>query len=236
MTEDPLLCFFLLCFHGCQPSFSGFCSGGVCSGVAISYPFWMMDDGSNTNGSTQNAYCGYQEFSLSGAPSNDTFLVLALPNDNYYVKHIDYASKSDDVNITFYFNCSIDGVYERLAVSPIPCLGQYMGKPSYGFLEGKEPVEFDWAGKCEDIVVATAGETEMTESDLINQFTRAMNAGFILDWDMWKECGRCESRGGQCGFNNRTKESLCFCDDGSIHPNNSSGTYCKGTDSMNIEN
>ncbi|XP_031404088.1 LEAF RUST 10 DISEASE-RESISTANCE LOCUS RECEPTOR-LIKE PROTEIN KINASE-like 1.2 isoform X5 [Punica granatum] len=264
MTKDPLLCFFLLCtfflcFHGGQPSFSDYCSGRVCNGVAISYPFWKIDDGSNTNGSTQNAYCGYPGFGLSCAPSNDTFPVLALPSDNYYVKHINYASKSvtlididlvgkscpraqhnvtidslpldyhqDDVNITFYFNCSIDGVYEPLAVSPIPCLGQYMGKPSYVFLEGEEPEEFDWAGKCEDTVVATVRRTEVTESDLINQFARAMNTGFILDWDTAKECGECESTGGRCGFNNRTKKSLCFCDDGSILTNNSSGAYCKG--------
>ncbi|OWM85547.1 hypothetical protein CDL15_Pgr010166 [Punica granatum] len=179
MTKDLLLCFFLLCtfflcFHGGQPSFSDYCSGRVCNGVAIGYPFWKINDGSDINGSTQNVYCGYPGFGLSCAPSNDTFPVLALPSDNYYVKHINYASKSvtlididlvgkscpraqhnvtidslpldyhqDDVNITFYFNCSIDGVYEPPVVSPIPCLGPYMGKLSYVFLEGEELEEFD---------------------------------------------------------------------------------------------
>ncbi|PKI36268.1 hypothetical protein CRG98_043345 [Punica granatum] len=146
MTKDLLLCFFLLCtfflcFHGGQPSFSDYCSGRVCNGVAIGYPFWKINDGSDINGSTQNVYCGYPGVTLIDIDLVGKSCPRAQHNVTIDSLPLDY--HQDDVNITFYFNCSIDGVYEPPVVSPIPCLGPYMGKLSYVFLEGEELEEFD---------------------------------------------------------------------------------------------
>ncbi|KAK4768153.1 hypothetical protein SAY87_003294 [Trapa incisa] len=263
MTQDPPFrflplsctsCLFLLFvfFYGVESSFPSYCSSDVaCNGVRISYPFWKIDHGSDIS-------CGYQGFGLSCSSSNDTYPILTLPNDSYYVKDINYSTgsltlvdidvveqscprakhnfsinslpldyHSDDVNLTFYFNCSITSTgYDTLPVDPIDCLVNSPGKTSYVVLEGTPAEQYNWAaGACDEVVVATVKKTEVSETDLISKFSEAMKTGFLLLYDTTKDCGACEFTHGRCGLDNRTGQFLCFCDNGSIHANGSN-TYC----------
>ncbi|XP_010252922.1 PREDICTED: LEAF RUST 10 DISEASE-RESISTANCE LOCUS RECEPTOR-LIKE PROTEIN KINASE-like 1.2 [Nelumbo nucifera] len=54
-------------------------------GVVISYPFWY-------NNTSTSPYCGYPSFGLSCSPDNET--ILRLSSDTYYVKHINYSTKT----------------------------------------------------------------------------------------------------------------------------------------------
>ncbi|KAL6177849.1 hypothetical protein ACLB2K_049370 [Fragaria x ananassa] len=123
-----------------------------------------------------------------------------------------------DVNLSFYFNCT--SFFYSILVPPITCLGSYGTKKSYVFKEGEEPKVFDWSENCEENVVVTVKETEITRSIAINElsgaFGVAMNKGFVLNWTKAKECGSCEINGGFCGYNNTARQVLCFCKDGSI--------------------
>lgn len=256
-----LLCAIFLCFHGVEPSFSSSCSDAVCNGIPIEYPFWRINSTITTaRSSTPDIYCGYPGLGLSCRSSNDTGPILTLDGDNYYVRQINYTSQSitlvdvdvpgkscprvqhnltigpylldyntKDVNITFYFNCSVDR--DPPPVSPIPCFGDYDGMTSYVVLEGTAE-GYDWSDRCEEAVVATVHEAEISNSNLIDQFARAMNMGFTLDWETPKECRGCEFKEGRCGSNNWTNEALCLCGDGSTLTKDTN-TSCKGTESMN---
>ncbi|KAK4781807.1 hypothetical protein SAY86_015909 [Trapa natans] len=205
--------------------------------------------GNNTTGS--NITCGYQGFGLSCASNktypiltlptdsyyvkdiNYTSSILTLididvvgqscprARHNLSIDTLPLEYHSDDVNITFYFNCSNDIVSYLPPVSPISCLGKYNNRTSYGVLEGSAAAEeYNWTEmRCDEVVVATVKETEVSETDLIGQFARAMNSGFVLEWNATKDCGACEFTHGRCGFNGSTGQFLCFCDNGSH-------TYC----------
>ncbi|KAK4750805.1 hypothetical protein SAY87_004287 [Trapa incisa] len=221
--------------------------------------------GNNTTGS--NITCGYQGFGLSCAsnktypiltlPTDSYYVkdinyissILTLididvvgqscprARHNLSIDTLPLEYHSDDVNITFYFNCSNDIVSYLPPVSPISCLGEYNNRTSYGVLEGSAAAEeYNWTEmRCDEVVVATVKETEVSETDLIGQFARAMNSGFVLEWNATKDCGACEFTHGRCGFNGSTGQFLCFCDNGSIHVNGSH-TYCAaGKDNIHLK-
>lgn len=262
MSRDALLCFLLCAFFLGLHGNAQRCHTTDCNGVTIRYPFWKKEDGSTTNGSSPNVYCGYPGFGL-GCPANSTYPILTLPPDSYHVRHIDYSARSitlvgidvegktcprvqhnvtidkltfhynkDNENITFYFNCSFGT--SKPPVSPITCSPEDSGNDSYVVLDGtKAAVGFDWTvGQCEEVVVAAVQETRVSESELVNQFAEVMNAGFVLNWYRAEDCDKCESTDGRCNFNNRTMEFMCYCNDGTIHTNRSASIYCKGTESM----
>ncbi|PRQ16593.1 putative wall-associated receptor kinase [Rosa chinensis] len=212
--------------------------------VYFHYPFWKIED------STAHQHCGYPGFGLRCSDSGEP--MLGLPNNvSYYVKDLNFIASTItlvdvdvvhqacprarhnislgtlpldysplDVNLSFYFNCTLDADH---VVPPITCLGIYGIKKSYVFTEGEEPDGFDWSESCEENVVVTVKETEITSSidELIGSFGVAMNNGFVLNWTVAKECDSCEVNGGLCGYKNLTvPEFLCFCRDGSIGTRN----------------
>nr|XP_004300506.2 PREDICTED: probable serine/threonine-protein kinase At1g18390 isoform X3 [Fragaria vesca subsp. vesca] len=208
--------------------------------------------------SAADHYCGYPGFGINCSDSGEP--ILGLPNnDSYYVKHINYTLSTItlvdtdvvdqkcprathsmsvgalpldysplDVNLSFHFHCSF---YVDPPVTPITCLGSYGTEKSYVFKEGDEPEGFDWSEDCEENVVVTVKETEITRSIAINELSRAfgvaMNKGFVLNWTMAKECVSCETNGGFCGYNNTAREVLCFCKDGHGSIGTPSNGLCK---------
>ncbi|KAL6319168.1 hypothetical protein AAG906_013841 [Vitis piasezkii] len=216
------------------------------NGVQIRYPFWRLDN------TTSTQFCGYRDFGLTCSDSGEP--ILSLPSDSYYVKNISYEEytltlvdidildqpcprarhnltinatlplyySSLDLNLTFYFNCtSTSSVLQH-----IQCLASYAMK-SYVFIVGEETDNFDWLANCEEKVVATVMEEEISIANLSGEFGGAMKKGFILDWQSVRDCGECEAHDGLCGYNNAQGEGLCFCKDGSISRDN-----CKGMSSL----
>ncbi|XP_034672571.1 LEAF RUST 10 DISEASE-RESISTANCE LOCUS RECEPTOR-LIKE PROTEIN KINASE-like 1.2 [Vitis riparia] len=209
------------------------------NGVQIRYPFWRLDN------TTSTQFCGYRDFGLTCSDSGEP--ILSLPGDSYYVKNINYKEytltlvdidildqpcprarhnltitatlplyySSLDLNLTFYFNCtSTSSVLQH-----IQCLASYPRK-SYVFIVGEETDNFDWLANCEEKVVATVMEEEISIANLSGGFGGAMKKGFILDWRSVRDCGECEAHDGLCGYNNAQGEGLCFCKDGSISRDN----------------
>ncbi|XP_059639528.1 LEAF RUST 10 DISEASE-RESISTANCE LOCUS RECEPTOR-LIKE PROTEIN KINASE-like 2.1 [Cornus florida] len=222
-------------------SFATNCPWHFCGGVNISYPFWLKDT------TTLNHSCGYRGLGLNcsspdelilNLPNNEAYFVRSINYDENTLTLVDMDVTTNltcprarqnitldtstvplfhsqlDLNISFYFHCSD---YPTSNVSPIGCLGSGVNE-SYVFVDGTEPDGVDWYHYCEEKVMTKVLEAEINNgSDLINRFGGAMNDGFVLDWVTVTECVACEASHGRCGYNNLTRELLCFCSDGTTN-------------------
>ncbi|MCD7459496.1 hypothetical protein HAX54_041062 [Datura stramonium] len=238
----PLFSFFINSSRADNNTFFANCSSSICNGkVNISYPFWRLD--SYNPASPQ--YCGYLGF---GILCSQTEPILNISEETFYVKDIDYNSYSLtlvdidaldsegcprahynltledlpleysklDMNLNFYYNCT-----HSLTDSArlLDCLtpGE---KSSYFYAEDNEPEDFNWYQICEKKVVVP-----VTKGGWDGRFGAAMREGFVLDWRIATECGKCEASDGRCGYDNSSNKSLCFCNDGTVKFDNCS----KGT-------
>ena len=104
----------------------------------------------------------------------------------------------------------------------ISCL-RHASKESFVFTKGNETKGFDWSERCEEKVEVTAMRDQITSGGLMNEFAKAMNEGFVLEWQTDENCKECEASDGYCGYSNNRKEVLCFCKDGSVRSNNCDG-------------
>jgi hypothetical protein len=77
--------FFLNSLPTNSTSFSPLCAPHHCGDVLINYPFWLRGD----NATSDESYCGYKGFGFM-CPSANEKPILALPDDTYHVKEIDY--------------------------------------------------------------------------------------------------------------------------------------------------
>lgn len=212
---------------------SPYCPSSVCdNGLNISYPFWRID----RYGST---YCGYPGFGIN-CSQTDTILYISdgflfnVTNINYSSHsltlvdidaidnrgcprvHLNLTLNDDsplkystlDMNLNLYYNCNTVSLPE--SARPLDCL-RLGGKSTYFYVEDHEPENFKWYGICEKKVVVP-----VTEGGWTKGLDAAMGEGFILDWQIAKECEKCEASQGLCGYNNSTRQYLCFCKDGAI--------------------
>ncbi|KAK4726710.1 hypothetical protein R3W88_031627 [Solanum pinnatisectum] len=213
----------------------GYCPSSVCdNGLNISYPFWRFD---NYN-STSPQYCGYPGFGINCSQSDS---ILYISDDSFNVTKINYNNLSLtlvdidavdhrgcprvhhnltlnddlpfeysklDLYLNFYYNCtvSLPGYADRL-----DCLTT-SGKSSYFYVGDYEPEDLKWYGICEKKVVVPVKDAGLIRGSV----GAAIGEGFVLDWQIAKECGKCEASQGRCGYDNSTHESLCFCNDGTI--------------------
>ncbi|XP_070047391.1 LEAF RUST 10 DISEASE-RESISTANCEUS RECEPTOR-LIKE PROTEIN KINASE-like 2.1 [Nicotiana tomentosiformis] len=125
---------------------------------------------------------------------------------NLILEDVPLEYSKHDTHLTFYYNCT-----SSLPASiPVDCLTSGE-KKSYFYVGHNEPKDLNWYGICEDKVVAT-------ELDVgwIRGLGAALSDGFVLDWRSASECAKCEASDGLCGFNNSTKDFLCFCKDSTI--------------------
>ncbi|XP_019420437.1 PREDICTED: LEAF RUST 10 DISEASE-RESISTANCE LOCUS RECEPTOR-LIKE PROTEIN KINASE-like 2.1 [Lupinus angustifolius] len=213
------------------------------NGPNITYPFWL------SQGTPPDQYCGYPEFGL--ICSDHGYPIFSPPPGlYYYLKDIDYISHNIklvdadtanqtcaravhsvpignlplshshlNLNLSFYFNCS-DYPYGEPVVK---CLSSGVNE-SFVFVLGDEPPGFDWSKSCEENVVVPVLRDEVTrDNNLVNEFSGAMNEGFVLNWHTSTSCVDCEASDGLCGYNNNRTELLCFCKDGSVRSNKCEG-------------
>lgn len=233
----------------------------LCNGVKIIYPFWTVQEPESGKAAPNLfcGFKGFGLRCSSDNETSP--IITLPGNDTYYVKDINYEKKSitlvgvevssqpcprvrrnvtvdtlplqfqpeDSLNLTFYFNCSpeMEGL---LSYSCLNTVGSANG--SYVFMEGPEvPAAFDWMTWCEDKVMATVKKTEPPISNLVEGYAAAIKAGFVLDWDVAEDCRGCVSSGGRCGFNNRTEQLVCFCENEEILTD--VGRFC--IDGMSIQ-
>ncbi|XP_059639520.1 LEAF RUST 10 DISEASE-RESISTANCE LOCUS RECEPTOR-LIKE PROTEIN KINASE-like 2.1 [Cornus florida] len=224
------------------------CPWHMCGDVNISYPFWRVD---TTTSSQHCGYrglglnCSSSDQLIINLPNNDAYSVININYDNNTLILVNVHATTDpycprprhnlsldtctvplfhsqsDLNVNFYFNCSGYPTDDP----PIRCLGFGLNKSSYVFVAGTEPNVNNWYDYCEEKVVTTAMENPMIQN-ISSVFTSmvvwVMNNGFMLNWGTVKECGACEASHGRCGYDNLTRELLCFCPDGTTQ-----GQYCK---------
>ncbi|WMV57827.1 hypothetical protein MTR67_051212 [Solanum verrucosum] len=212
----------------------GYCPSSVCdNGLNISYPFWRLDK----YNSASPQYCGYPGFGIN---CSQTDSILYISDDFFNVTKIDYDNSSLtlvdidgvdhigcprvhhnltlnddfpleyselDLYLNFYFNCTVslpDSAY------PLDCLTS-SGNNSYYYIRDYEPEDLKWYGICEKKVVVP-----VMDGGFNRGVGTAIGEGFVLDWQIAKECRKCEASEGRCGYDNSTHESLCFCNDGTI--------------------
>ncbi|XP_027357371.1 LEAF RUST 10 DISEASE-RESISTANCE LOCUS RECEPTOR-LIKE PROTEIN KINASE-like 1.2 [Abrus precatorius] len=216
---------------------SSICAPSNCGNISIHYPFWRR---SNT---MVEEFCGYPDFGLECLEDK---AIITLPSDTYYVREINYDNHSItlvdidvlnepcpraqhnvslhnlplsfsslDVNLSFYFNCSLN----PSSVDPIGCFrNSYDKNQSYVFVAGEEPASdgHEWLMQCKDHVVVTVQQNEIGSVGLITGFGAAMKKGFVLDWMRAEDCAECEISGGNCGYDQNSKQLRCICKDGSV--------------------
>ncbi|KAK7847939.1 leaf rust 10 disease-resistance locus receptor-like protein kinase-like 1.2 [Quercus suber] len=240
-----ILSFFFFFVNSLGNNSSPLCQLHNCGDVNIRYPFWVL----NENASDQQQYCGYKGF---GVMCLNGTAVLELAGGRYHVKDINYDDytlalvdidvsnqtcprarhsvsletlplkySSMNLNLSFYFNCTSDPPIP-VPSNSIQCLNIGSNR-SYVFVENRETEVNDWSKNCEEKVVVTVRKTQINMTNLTGGFGRAMNDGFVLDWETVKDCVTCESSEGYCGYNAAAEEYLCFCNDGSTNSNS-----CKG--------
>ncbi|KAF7819903.1 LEAF RUST 10 DISEASE-RESISTANCE LOCUS RECEPTOR-LIKE PROTEIN KINASE-like 1.2 [Senna tora] len=227
-------------------------SSSTCgNGISIRYPFWL------SNSTTTKYSCGYPEFGLTcshdGQPimtlPTDTYYVTDINYDAYTLTlvDIDVVNQSCprarhnvtlgtlplyyntlDLNLSFYFNCSITSNSSRDDdLVPIGCLRSNSSenlsnnnKESYVFVRGNESnYGIDWSVECEEKVEVVVKENEIENGDLVRGFGEAMNKGFVLNWGKVKYCVECEDSDGYCGYSQIDQKMLCFCKDGGFAEN-----------------
>ncbi|KAK6925282.1 Wall-associated receptor kinase, galacturonan-binding domain [Dillenia turbinata] len=222
-------------------------SSQMCEDVNISYPFWQIgaSDSSalkNICGiSVFGLYCPHNGSKPTIELSGETFIVEEINYADYTLTLVDadvttqdtscprarnitlddtfpLIYSSLDVNLSFYFNCTIDPPPPiSLYLAPIECLrsGENM---SYVCVLPQCGVEVnDWSRSCEESlpVPVMKGKISYPVNDT---FDEAMQIGFVLNWTNMTDCFKCEASGGMCGFNDSTsaREFRCFCNNGKI--------------------
>ncbi|XP_028805425.1 LEAF RUST 10 DISEASE-RESISTANCE LOCUS RECEPTOR-LIKE PROTEIN KINASE-like 1.2 isoform X2 [Neltuma alba] len=234
------LSFFCLMRSIVEVSSSSICSpsAGCGNGVPIRYPFWV-------NNNSAQEYCGYPHFGLKcsehGRPiislPNDKYYVTDINYDDDTVTLVDTdvvdqtcprarynvslenlplsVNNQLNMNLTFYFNCSVSNKVNNLPSDPIRCLKNEGSKQSY-----VETTPWDTYGlniECaEKVVVVVAKQGQISSDTLATGFREVMSKGFVLDWRRAMDCSECEISGGLCGQNPTNHKTLCFCGDGSI--------------------
>ncbi|XP_019230602.1 PREDICTED: LEAF RUST 10 DISEASE-RESISTANCE LOCUS RECEPTOR-LIKE PROTEIN KINASE-like 1.2 isoform X3 [Nicotiana attenuata] len=222
-----------------------YCPSSICHGRNISYPFWSLDSFNSTS-PQYCGYPGFgiqcsQIYPILNI-SNDSFFVKEIDYTTYSLTLVDIDALIDnrdcprphhnltlgdlplkysklDMNLTFYFNC-IDLLSSGRSLD---CLNSG-GNKSYLYVEDNEPDDLNWSGICEKKVVAVVMDSGLTREslgaatgeELTKGLVAAMDGGFVLDWRIATECGKCEASDGRCGYNNSTHESLCYCKDGTV--------------------
>lgn len=225
--------FFIKSSRADNNTFFANCPSSVCNGrVNISYPFWRLD----SHNPSSSQYCGYPGF---GILCSETEPILYISEDTFHVKDINYSSYSLtlvdidaldssgcprahhnltledlpleyselDMNLNFYYNCT-----RSLPDSArlLDCLTSG-GTKSYFYNEEDEPEDLNWHPICEKKVVVP-----VTKGGWDGGFDAAMHEGFVLDWRIATECGKCEASHGRCDYDNLTRVPLCFCNDGTV--------------------
>ncbi|XP_028805427.1 LEAF RUST 10 DISEASE-RESISTANCE LOCUS RECEPTOR-LIKE PROTEIN KINASE-like 2.1 isoform X2 [Neltuma alba] len=234
------LSFFCLTHSIVEVSSSSICSHSAdCgNGFPIRYPFWV-------NNNSSQEYCGYPDFDLKcsddGRPfislPNDAYYVTDINYHNYTLTLVDMdvvdqpcprarhnvslgnlplsVNNQLNMNLSFYFNCSVSNKVNNLPSNPIRCLKNEGSKQSY-----IETTPWDTYGlniECEEkVVVVVVKQEEISSDTLVTGFGEAMNKGFVLDWRRAMDCSECEMSGGLCGQNPTNNQTLCFCGDGSF--------------------
>ncbi|KAH7856734.1 hypothetical protein Vadar_004900 [Vaccinium darrowii] len=238
--------FFFSNTSGGSEALASNCPSHVCGGVNISYPFWLTSD------TTSNHYCGYPRFNLTcfneetpiinlsgnsyyvkNISYTDKTLTLVdvavtanptcpRPRHNVTIQMVPLSYNRQDLNLSFYFNCStLSGLEALDGVPPIECLSSN-DYDSYVFVNGTETERFEtWYDFCEEKVVVTVVDSV---NILIEGVNASMKDGFVLDWRQASSCRTCEASKGLCGYNNSNEDFLCFCSDGSTRIND----MCKG--------
>lgn len=229
------------------------CPRHKCNDVEIKYPFWKIEGatseqfcgypgfGLNCSDSSQDPVLNlpkeysyivhdinYDNYTLSLIDMDVIDVECPRVRHNFSVETLPLYQTSSDMNLTFYFNCSSPPPPTQPPASPIGCLDSDENK-SYVVEATFESRQFDrWYEFCEDKIDVAVKNREIERNNingLISEFSNALNDGFSLYWKTLKDCRKCEESGGNCGFNNTSKQYLCFCEDYTTRTNNQS---CRG--------
>ncbi|QHO43115.1 uncharacterized protein DS421_5g160070 [Arachis hypogaea] len=229
-------------------SSSTLCGTKSCpNGPNISYPFWLshgsppqeycgypefglicLDDGNTIFSPPPGLYyyvkhIDYDNHSIKLIDFDTTNQTCPRALHGFPIGNLPLSHSSLNLNLSFYYNCSTSTTSHPSNVPDISCLRQG-SKESFVFLKGNESKGFDWSERCEENVDVTVMKDEISsnggEYGLVSEFGRAMNEGFVLEWETEETCKECEASEGYCGYSSTNKQILCFCKDGTVRTNN----------------
>lgn len=208
-------------FKACAPRSCG-------NGPYIGYPFWIHGE--------QDSFCGYPNFEITCNEStpilnisdinyiiknisylDHSFVVVndavyeetcPAPLQNITLHRTPFNLSSDNVDFSFFYNCTEEPDYPTYSVS---CAGN---ASFYSFaVFHKDILESNYSiESCQSFVDAPVymGNNVNFSSLLETNYTEILKSGFVLNWTA-HSCSQCESSGGRCGYDNN--EFICFCQD-----------------------
>ncbi|KAJ9550678.1 hypothetical protein OSB04_014723 [Centaurea solstitialis] len=118
-----------------------------------------------------------------------------------------------NANLSFHYNCNRIPDF----ATEIPCPeSDSGGRKSCVNVMRWDTEDFDWSNySCGDHVVKTVFDKDLPDRETLGlEYGVALGKGFELRWWGREACGECEKSNGRCGYNNSTRESMCFCSDG----------------------
>ncbi|KAJ8642927.1 hypothetical protein MRB53_004675 [Persea americana] len=240
-----IFAFFLTTFNG-NPinSYIPECPSFTCGNLNIHYPFWQSNSNPNTtycgypgfglsctnqrpifHVPTDSYYVTQINYTQNSLTLVDMHLVdqscpRAKHNVSFSFFHgntklfplMNYNSIDLNLVLTFFFNCSSFPSY----LGSIECLNSGRNR-SFVFGGGLGEIpRFDWHGNCEECVKVPLMETE-AKGLTLGGFGGSVARGFQVDWFVARTCGVCEASHGYCGYSNRNRSFVCYCEDGR-HP------------------
>lgn len=207
------------------------CAPRSCGNVRnINYPFWIHGE--------QDSFCGYPNFEITckdNSPvlsiSDDNYIIkdISYPNSSFTVVNgavyeescpiplqnttlhrTPFILSSDNIDFTFFYNCTKQPDYPTY---PVSCASN-ASFHSFAVFH-KEVIEFGSnysIDLCQYFVDAPVYMDKYGNfsSLLKTKYTEILKAGFVLNWTA-HSCNKCESSGGRCGYENR--DFICFCQD-----------------------
>ncbi|CAH1439388.1 unnamed protein product [Lactuca virosa] len=234
------------------------CPSYNCGNINISYPFWRIgsetstqfcgypgfgincsNDGDQRDIPTinlgndsyyiQNIIYGRRSIVLI---DYDVFTAVGPALDcprvdhNISIESLPFNISDQNVNISIHFNCNGVPPFSH----EIPCLSSRTNKSCVNSVHS-EPANFNWDEySCDDdVIVTTVLDVFPSTNGVGIEFSKALRGGFELRWWEIEDCEMCENSDGRCGYNNDTREFMCFCSSGTTTKGDCKGTFTKTT-------
>ncbi|XP_011035096.1 PREDICTED: probable serine/threonine-protein kinase At1g18390 isoform X1 [Populus euphratica] len=131
---------------------------------------------------------------------------------------------TDDHNITIYYGCPAQGPPTSYLLTQFPCsinsiemTGYFTATDDFSFLGNLASNLIRYLESCDNSVKVQVRQSALEpiiENATVAKLLGALNQGFGLEWNANDTlCDACNSSGGQCGYDQRTKAFACNCAD-----------------------
>ncbi|TYJ99006.1 LEAF RUST 10 DISEASE-RESISTANCE LOCUS RECEPTOR-LIKE PROTEIN KINASE-like 2.4 [Cucumis melo var. makuwa] len=210
--------------------------------VNISYPFWGNERQSFCGRREFGLICKdnekttiqirYRQYIVVNISQSDHRMTIArselfddyCPNNEIGVATLDFSLfkySSNDLNLSVWYDCPVlPGIPQNFEFK-CGSEGERSGKANYALEENEAMSWSAYTGECRIKIEVTIALEVFREGKMNRtmMMERGMKEGFEVEYgDLYTiACEGCKEYGGACG-RNATKEFLCICRNGDVHP------------------